>query len=124
MAASAEFVELQGQLLDGFAQKLNFARGAVLIDSDLVLDVTGPIGVFQSIERLHQVAVGRRNAGNHHSARVATQGVLQDASKLVAAIGHMRAFLFRVPQSADDVAYRIWTVCKRNMKPMAGEAER
>lgn len=43
----------------------------VLIGRDLVLDVPGPVGVLQGVQGLHEVAVGRGHAGDHHGAAVA-----------------------------------------------------
>ena len=49
----------------------------VLVDSRLVLDVLGPVGVAQSRHCLFVIEGRRTNAGNHDGLGVATKGVLE-----------------------------------------------
>lgn len=42
-----------------------------LVENDAVLDIAGPIGVLERVERLHEVAIRRGDAGDHQSPTVA-----------------------------------------------------
>lgn len=63
--------KLQLQLLYLTTQRHDGLGAFVLIQTYLVLDVSGSIGVLQSVEGFHEVAITGGHAGYHHCARVA-----------------------------------------------------
>ncbi len=63
--------------LDFLSEKQDGSRGLILVCSDFVLDVSGPVGVLEGVQGFHEVTVGRRNAGDHHGPAVAAEGVLK-----------------------------------------------
>ncbi len=53
------------ELEDLLAEQSDGAAAAVLVEDDAVLDVARPVGVLERVQRLHEVAVGRRAARDH-----------------------------------------------------------
>ena len=53
----------------------------VLVDSGLVLDVLGPVGVAQSRHCLLVIEGRRTDAGNHDGLGVAPKGVLEEGAR-------------------------------------------
>ena len=49
---------------------------------DLVFDVPGSVGILECVEGLHEVSVGRADAGYHQSTTVSTEGVLDQSGQL------------------------------------------
>jgi hypothetical protein len=59
------------------SEKQDGSRGLILVCGDLVLDVSGPVGVLEGVQGLHEVTVGGRDAGDHHGTAVAAERVLK-----------------------------------------------
>ena len=67
----------------------------------LVRNVFGPVGVDEGIPRLVSVLVRWRNVGNHDSAAVAGQGVLEESGQLRVAV--VNEFALALGQRVDAV---------------------
>ena len=98
--------QLHLQLLYLPAQRGDGPRALVLVDGDLVLDVPGPIRIFEGAEGLHEVAVAGRDAGYHDGLAVAAERVLQQPRQLRVAVRHVQGLLRLVAQGRDHVAQR------------------
>lgn len=59
-------------------------------------DVLGPVGVFQTVDGLLELAAGRRYAGDHRGFAVAPQTVLQQPSQLAVPVRNEEALLILV----------------------------
>ena len=72
--------------------------------SYLVLDVSGPVGILECVEGLHEVPISGTYARNHEGPAVAPQGVLEEACQLAVPVRNMAALLGHVTKGTDDVA--------------------
>lgn len=54
--------------------------GPVLVNHHLVLDVSGTVGVLKGVQSLHEVAVRRAGAGDHHCLAEGQTNLISDLS--------------------------------------------
>ena len=71
---------------------------------NIILQTTHPFGVLERVEILGKVGGGRAEAGDHDRARIAPQGVLQEACDLGVAIRDVGDTPPGIAQGTNDIA--------------------
>ena len=69
----------------------------------LVLDVPGPVGILECVERLHEVPIGWADAGYHQCTAVPPEGVLEQPGQFGVPVRHMATSLGFVAQCTDHI---------------------
>ena len=95
-------IKLFSQLCDFFLILTQEGVFRVFVDARLVLDVLCAAGISQSVHRFFVVVIRRTNICNHHRLCVATERVLEQASKFRVTVWNISRL--GIGKSTDDMA--------------------
>ena len=85
-----ELLNLSMQIVDNLLVSDNVEVDVDDVADDCGLDVLGAVGVAQCVVRVLKRHGRRADIGNHHSAAVTTQRVLQNAGQLAVTVRDVR----------------------------------